>query len=312
MQMRISCLAVFSLLTIGHALILPNNVFSFNSTAPDGALGNLTLGIPEPPRGFDLSYEISGPQLKQTACLMNAIAALETLALGDREAKIIDGTEYHLAEYPEVSFVISTPRRKRNIQAQYVVLAIILGVFELIEEKKFEFTQIELRYYAQVLGWVHIVNHAPSLKLLAGGNRTSGTLSLDKRSVVLPSSNGTMDLEISNITDIITTDDADDLAAVHLIVTFTPFGSTLGIYDVFMPVMSGLSDLAKFSKTATSTGLVVGLESFRGFICILPNGSSPYHTTFHGIPVVDHGDSANSGLHAGVPTIWGGQSQYQG
>lgn len=93
---------------------------------------NSTLGVPHLPEGFDLTYEIGGPKLRVTPCLMNAVAALKELALGEWERRIIDGTEYRLDTYPEVSIIVTTTRRKRSIQAKFVTWAVCYGTYQMI------------------------------------------------------------------------------------------------------------------------------------------------------------------------------------
>lgn len=123
---------------------------------------------------------------------MVAIAALKTLALGDWEAKIIDGTEYTLNGYPEVSILVSTPRRKRNIQARFVNWAITVGMYRMIISKKFELAAFELRWSDELVGWVHIVNNPPRLGL-TGGSQFNGTATVAKRAAIfLPHENMSM------------------------------------------------------------------------------------------------------------------------
>lgn len=100
---------------------------------------------------------------------MVTVAALKTLALGEWDAKIIDGTEYKLDSYPEVSILVSTPKRKRNIEARFVSWAITVGMYRMIRSKKFELAAFELRWSDVLVGWVHIVNNPITLDL-AGVN----------------------------------------------------------------------------------------------------------------------------------------------
>lgn len=204
---------------------------------------------------------------------MNTIAALKELALGDWDGKVIDGTEYRLDNYPEVSIVITTPRRKRNIQACFVMWAICLGVYEMISKKKFEFAQFEMSWYEEVLGWVQVVNH-PAGKTPNSGNN----------SATLLNTNRTTEIEPINITNVVTMDNANDPVEARLNVTFEPYGETLGVYDVFVPIMSGLTDMATFPTTHRSSVMIIGFQGFKGFICMLP--SIPAHT---GPPYMEYG-----------------------
>lgn len=236
-------------------------------------LNNLTLGIPKPPETFDLSYEIGGPKLRITSCLMNTIAALKELALGDWYDKVIDGTEYRLDNYPEVSIITTTPRRKRNIQARFVMWAVCLGVYDMISRKKFEFAQFEMSWYGQVLGWVQVVNQP------AGESPNPGNKSANLRYT-----NGTIGLEPINITNVVTLNNANDPDEARLSVTFEPYGTTLSVYDVFVPIMSGLTDMAQLPITHQTPGLIIGLEGFEGFICLL--AAMPART---GPPYMEYG-----------------------
>ncbi len=231
-------------------------------------LNKTTLGIPQPPDEFEMTYEIGGPKLRVTSCLMNVVAALKELAVVDWDAKIIDGTEYTLDTFPEVSVIITTTKRKRNIQARFLLWALCLGMYEMIAQRKFEFAQFEMSWERKVLGWVQIVNHPPrpgpsSLKQ----TQANGTLNSRANPATL-----------LNATAVITPDTANDAAAeARLNVTFSPYGESLSIYDVFVPIMSGITDMATFPSTYESTALMIGLQGFKGFICVLP--AVPHRTS---------------------------------
>ncbi len=168
MQMRLRQLAFLSLLTTGYAAlastshdITPSKTPLINDSQA-AAFQNQTLALPIQPPSFSITYEIGGPKLRTTACLMNAIDALKTLALGDWHANILDGTEYRMARYPEVSISVSTQRRRRSIQARFVVWAVMLGVVRMIGERRFEFALFEIKWGGYMLliireggrGWV--------------------------------------------------------------------------------------------------------------------------------------------------------------
>lgn len=226
---------------------------------------NSTLGVPHLPEGFDLTYEIGGPKLRVTPCLMNAVAALKELALGEWEGRIIDGTEYRLDRYPEVSIIVTTPKRKRTIQAKFVTWAVCYGTYQMIWEKKFEFAQFEISWQGQKLGWVQIVNH-PTLPGLTIEERQSyATLHLGNSSAASPNTNG-----LTNVTNVVTPENVSDPADARLNVTFKPYGDVVGIYDVFVPVMRGLTDMGKIPNDYESSGLMISLHGFKGFICFAP------------------------------------------
>lgn len=255
----------FGLTVISSSIIQPS-IISSNILNRYSRLDNLTVGVPHPPGAFHVTFSIGGPPLHKTSCLMNTVQALKTLALGEYEAKIIDGTEYRLDGYPEVSISVSTPKRKRTIKAKFIIWAILLGVHEMIQDKKFQLAQFELRWNDQVFGWVHIVDNPSTPGLTLGGSHANGTLDIARRSASFKSSNAT-DLKITNI---ITTDDTDDPAEARLTTTFTPIGGNLGVYDVFYPIMNTLSDMAERPSTYTCDGLVAGADNYRGVICVLP------------------------------------------
>lgn len=266
-------LTLLSLL-FGQAPTAASALTPGSNTSTDIALTagftNSTFGVPKPPESFDLTFEIGGPKLRITSCLMNAVAALKQLALGEWDGKIIDGTEYRLENYPEVSIVVTTPRRKRNVQARFVEWAICLGVYEMISRRKFEFAQFEMSWEKQVLGWVQVVNHPTRAGSTTIQGQASGSLNLGNKSATLISLSRTIGQGSVNITNVVTMDNADDPAEARLNVELEPYGDTLGVYDVFVPIMSGLTDMAKFPSTVPSSALVVGLEGFKGFICVLP------------------------------------------
>lgn len=201
---------------------------------------------------------------------MNTVATLKQLALGDWDAKIIDGTEYRLDNYPEVSIVMTTPKRKRNVRAHFVMWAISLGVLDMFEKKKFEFAQFEMLLEGQTLGWVQMVNHPSGAGVTTEKRQANGSLHVGSKSATLLSMNETFAAEPINITNVVTMDTANDPDDARLDVDIDPYGDTLGVYDVFLPIISGLTDMAKSPSTHQSSGMVIGLEGFKGFICVLP------------------------------------------
>lgn len=274
MKISFVCFLALSILSFSRALTaataLTPGSDSSTPIAPTAGMSNSTLGIPIPPQSFGLTYEIGGPKLRITSCLVNTVAALKELALRDWDDKIIDGTEYELDDYPEVRIIITTPKRKRNVQVRFVLWAACLGVYDMILKKKFEFAQFEMSWERQVLGWVQVVNHPTSASLTTEKGQVNGTLDVGNISATLLSTDRTIGLEPISITNIVTMDNANDPAEARLNVTITPYGDTLGVYDVFVPIMSGLTDMAQFPSTHQVSGLIIGLEGFKGFICIVP------------------------------------------
>lgn len=264
MQMRLSQIWFLFPLTIGHATLaftshdLPPSKATLINVSRAAGLRNQTLDIPIQPASFSVTYEIGGPKLRTTACLMNAVHALKILALGDWYANIVDGTEYQSVSYAEVGISVNTQKRNRSIQARYVVWAIMLGVHHMILENKFELAQFEMILDGKLLGWVHVANNPPPPRLTVAGGHTNRTVGVAKRSAALLSSNG------------ITTDDANDQTESRLTTIFQPLGSTLGIYDIFLPIMNALSDMAAYSGASRTEGLVAGFDGSRGIVCILP------------------------------------------
>lgn len=266
MQLRLSTFVIVSFLVYHEAALainlrLPSSA-PINVTTLQTATGYRTLGLPEQPDSLSVTYTIGGPKLLATACLMNAVDALKTLALGDWEAKIVDGTEYRLASFPEVSISVITPKRKRNIQARYVIWAIMDGLSYMIANKLFELAQFELRWDGVVLGWVHVADNPVAASLTLGGGQTNQTVDMTKRSAEPPSTN-----DATNLTT--TPPQTDPFAESRLTTTFTPQGGPLGIYDVFLPIMNALTDMAVFPSTHRTQGLIAGYGEFPGAVCIL-------------------------------------------
>lgn len=224
---------------------------------------NSTLGIPVLPDELGLTYEIGGPKLRTTSALMVAVATLRTLALEEWEGKVIDGTEYKFDRYPEVSIQVNTPRRKRNIRVGYVLWAICFGMYDMISKKKFELAQFQISWKDQVIGWVHVV---PTTGLQLEEGQNHGTLLLGNSSTTVPSAKQPL-----NITNVVSIDDTEDADEARLSVDFEPYGDKLGIYDVFVPVMSGLTDMGRIPNYYESSGLVIGLRGFNGHVCFLPS-----------------------------------------
>ena len=223
---------------------------------------NSTLDISALPDELGLTYEIGGPKLRTTSALMNAIATLKTLALQEWDGKVMDGTEYRLSDYPEVSIQVNTPKRKRNIRVGFVIWAICFGMYDMISKKKFELAQFQISWEGQLVGWVHVVP-TPRSKVEEGQNH--GVLLLGNGSTAVPSAKQAL-----NIANVVTTDNTEDADEARLNVDFEPFGEKLGIYDVFVPVMSGLTDMGRIPNYYESSGLVIGLRGFNGHVCFLP------------------------------------------
>lgn len=250
--------------------LLSSQALAVTALTPGSVAAVPTLGFPDPPGTFDLHYKIEGPKLSVTSCLMNAVAALKESALEDWDGRIVDGTEYRLDGFPEVSIVITTPRRKRNVRTRFVIWAIFFGVVKMILKKKFEFAQFEMESLGAVVGWVHVTNNPIGAVLLIEDRHFNGT-PMSNNAASFPSMNRTAGLKSINITNLITTDNANDPAEERLNVTFIPQSDTLGINDVFVPVMSGLADMAQYPSTHQSSVFIIGLlKDFKGTICIFP------------------------------------------
>ena len=224
---------------------------------------NSTLGMAKLPDELGLTYEIGGPKLRTTSALMNAIAALKKLALDDWDGKVIDGTEYRLNDYPEVSIQVNTPKRKRNIRVGFVIWAICFGMYDMISKKKFELAQFQISWEGRLVGWVHVLP-TPGLRVEEGQNH--GTLFLANGSTTSPSAKQPL-----NITNVVTMDNTEDTDDARLKVDFEPYGDKLGIYDVFVPIMSGLTDMGRIPNHYESSGLVIGLHGFDAHVCFIPS-----------------------------------------
>ena len=274
-QMRYAQIIIFLIFSLvpsstGSNVARRDNIVPSNLASQYSKLDNVsTFGVPVPPFQFHVTFEIGGPSLRQTSCLLNTIDTLKQLALGDWDAKISDGTEYRMADYPDVSILVNTRKRKRNIQARYIIWAIFYGMHEMIGQKKFELAQFEMTWDNNVFGWVHVVNNPSALGTATGGSQANRTLDIAKRSA-LPRLNNATGLDGVNVTNVVTTDTTDDPADARLNTTFTPTGQKLGVYDIFFPIMNTLTDMARIPNTQISDGIVAGADGYVGVICILP------------------------------------------
>ncbi|KAL6720617.1 hypothetical protein ACLMJK_002542 [Lecanora helva] len=282
-QIRFCCVAILLvLLAVQHAIastIASNSVTSSDGLIKASRLNNSAVGVPVPPPAFHVKTEIGGPALRKTSCLLVVIEALKQLALGDFDTKIVDGTGFQLTGYPEVSILVNTPRRKRNVLAKYVIWALIFGVEAMVDEKKFELAQFELTWNGQTFGWVHIVDYSSSAPgLTTGGMNASEDMDTAKRSLTLPPTSNITNPYIKNTTNFTTTNIANDAAEARLSTMFHPMGGNLGVYDVFLPIMNSIADMATRVKTVRADGLVAGLKGRSGIICIvqaIPTRTSP-------------------------------------
>ena len=250
---------------------IPNPIPSSDTSTPIAraltvGLINSTLSIPHLPEGFDVKYEIGGPKLRVTSCLMNAVAALKELSLGEWDGKIIDGTEYMLDSYPEVSIIVTTLKRKRSIKAGYVTWALCYGMYDMVSKNKFEFAQFEMWWQGQKLGWVQIVNHPPRPGLTVEQRQSYAKQDLGNKSATWSSAN-----KLASITNVVIPDNVNDPTDARLNVSFAPYGDKLGIFDVFVPVIRGLADMAKIPNSYGSSGLIISLDGFDGIMCFSPS-----------------------------------------
>lgn len=81
----------------------------------------------------------------------------------------------------------------------------------------------------------------------------------------------TTTLESINITNVITIGQEIDPEDARLETNFTPNGDKkLGLFDVFVPIMGAMCELAPLPSTYRSNGLIEGLVGYAAGICILP------------------------------------------
>ena len=264
----IAALLLFSPIQASSGLGIGANASALIRVGSATELSNSTLSIPDPPEPFAVAVTISGPPLHKTACLLNTVNALRAIALGGSEARIADDTEYKFSDYPEVSIIVNTPKRKRSIQAEYVLRAIFVGVRDIISYKKFEFSQFEMTWNGQLMGWVHVVNNPTPQGLVADEILSNATGNVENRSLAALPLNSTH-LESANNTNLLTTTIVNDPDEARLTIDLVPNGAKLGIYDIFFPVIQALSEMTFYKATAQAQGLVAGYDGTDGIICIL-------------------------------------------
>ena len=213
--------------------------------------------------------------------LMNTVLALRKLALGDYDSRITDGTEYNSDSYPEVSILVSTPKRLRTIPTAIIVWAITAGAYKMISERKIELSQFEIRDRDRLVGWVHIIPNSrpPGDLVLPGSSSNSADRTVIRRHIRPRSASNEIlidtdtanvtSMDSSNITNFITTNLANtDPEEARLITTFTPFGNLLSIYDVFIPIFGGLAELARYPGNGRTQYFIEERAGYRGCICI--------------------------------------------
>ena len=286
MQTRLthaSVLSLVSLLSISITPIAAQSNTTLNTTSLNLPYNSSTLGIPNVPPNFHVDSEIGGPKLNKTSCLMITVEALKQLALLESDAPIADDTEYKLEAYPVVSILVNTRVRQSSIKASYVLWAIALGIHEIISENKFELAQFQISLGKQLVGWVHMVDNA--VLMMGGESAANQTLDVIKRATLsLPQNvSGTSS---GNLTNIESVDITNDPSEVRLRTEFTPFGTSLGLYDVFFPIVNALTQMAAIPSTAGCQLLVAGYEGKKGVFCILP--AVPVHGGATNPPVLEY------------------------
>ena len=262
-------LLLISFFRASTSLSIPSTLSISNVVNSSSRLTNLSLGSRvDPPKSYQVTFEIGGAPLDKTALFLNTVEALKILALDDPDAQVADNTEYVSTQYPKVSFVVNTATKKRTVKVKHVLWAIFSGVHEIILQKKFEFAQFEMTWNGNLLGWVHAVNNPAAPGLVLEGNSSNNTLEVARRSLAAPPTNVT-GFGDANVTNLVNADLSNDPDEARLIVDLEPIGTKLGIYDVLFPVMQALSEMAFYPTSQQTQGIIAGYEGTIGIVCII-------------------------------------------
>ena len=215
--------------------LLPNSINTIDYVA---TTSNTTL-VDSVDSRFDIAYTFDTPVLPITSCLMNALAAVRELAVGDFTENLTPKT-YRLTDYPSVSIVTDATSSSETIETRFVIWGIWKGIRHMVLSGKFRNVLFTLKWNGAVVGYVMVVRSGEAL----GIARSNNSQILSQRSDALSISNTTANLPQINNSVVIT--DPVDEAKLEVSLTFT--GQVFTIYEVFSTVLAALASLAEVPK----------------------------------------------------------------
>ena len=243
-------------------ILLTSEVFTKAATVPTDVNSGLTLlnttslnakWTIDPQ--FSVSTEWGRPALPGIACLMNAVNAMQDLALEDFEEPIIPIT-YVLDTFPEVMIAPETTALGGAIQTRFIIWGLWIAMIGMIEKQNFQTAVLTLKYARVTVGYLKIAQ--PGAHLSSPGSNGTGTVT-EKSS--LKEHRRSLNTNTTQVTD-------DDRFSA----TFEPIGPSLRGSDIMLALLYGLVYTAQFPSS----------QEVDPFDLYLP---SPYNMTIQVPPI---------------------------
>ena len=193
---------------------------------------------------FSISSEWGRPALPGIACLMNAVNAMQDLALEDFEEPIVPIT-YVLESFPEVMIAPETTAPGGAIQTRFIIWGLWISVIAMVERQAFQTVVLTLKYAGVTVGYLKIAQPGAQSSLV--GSNETGTVT--ERAVLMEHRRG-----LSANTPQGTNGD-------RFSVSFEPIGPPLPGSNVMLAVLYGLVYAAHFPSTQTADPFDLSLPS---------------------------------------------------
>jgi len=199
-------------------LLTPSNVTEFGQ-------------IPGIDPRFSVKSEYGRSELPTIPCLMNAVNAMQDLALEDFEGPVVPIT-YILDSFPEVMISPEATTLGGAIETRFIIWGLMIGVMEMMKRGVFQTAVFTLGYEGITVGYVRIAQ--PGALFVAASNHTNSLAQspADEKRSSGASANSTQE-----------TDDR------QLTVSFNPIGPPLVAHDVLLAILYALVYTARFPAT---------------------------------------------------------------
>ncbi|KAL6713159.1 hypothetical protein ACLMJK_009280 [Lecanora helva] len=196
---------------------------------------------------FTITSEYGMPKLPGIPCLMNAVNAMQDLALEDFEEPLVPET-YFLHDFPEVMIAPEAPVLGGAIQTRYIIWGLWMGVLAMIEQRMFQTVVFTLNYDRHVVGSLRIARpeaHSP----MEGTSGNSDNMTAVQRLAIRE--------HVLELPHNVTQEYNDG----QLAVSFRPIGPPLVDNDVILAVLYGLVYTAYFKSTQEVNSIDLSLPS---------------------------------------------------
>jgi len=242
--------------TISAANVVPRSdlqLLSMNATT----VGNID------PR-FSLTFQFDDPLLSTIPCLMNAVWAVQELALGNFTDHIEPAT-YALPDYPTVSVVTEATTTSDTIERRFLIWGIWKGIFYMMRKEMFQNALFTLYRDGAAIGYVIFAKSV--VQSISTGTNINHGLSQRSAAIFPPSS------LTPNITTLAITRSAD---GHQLKVGLTLTGQALTMYEIFITILSGMAYVAELPNSQKVDNFSLSPATFDTTLSI---NDCPAHTS---------------------------------